>query len=426
MNRPFRFLHITTFYPPLSFGGDATYLNRLCHVLGDLGHAVDVVHCADSFHMFHQGPPPLAAKEHPNVTRHEVRSGLGTVSPLATHQTGRAFFKSGTIQRLLERNAYDVIHYHNMSLIGPEAMRWQPKSGPAVKLYTTHEHWLVCPMNVLWKFNERACEKPECIRCTIKSGRPPQLWRATGYLEDCARHVDQFVSPSRFTARMHAERGFPKPVAHLPYFLPRADSDWRNPEPRPVEEPYFLFVGRLEKIKGLDTLIDLWNRRRLPWKLLIAGTGGAEPGLRAQAAGNANIQFVGLKSQRELGALYYHAIASIIPSVTYETFGMINIESFARKTPVIVRDLGALPEVVNDSNGGFIYRTDEELLNAMQSLADSPALRTRLGESGYQAFLRFWTPEAHLQLYWDFIDGAAEKRLGRRLTNEPARAVETC
>ena len=51
---------------------------------------------------------------------------------------------------------------------------------------------------------------------------------------------------------------------------------------------------------------------------------------------------------------------------------MIIIESFARKTPVIVRDLGALPEVVNDSAGGFVYRTDEELLAAMRKLAASP------------------------------------------------------
>lgn len=53
--------------------------------------------------------------------------------------------------------------------------------------------------------------------------------------------------------------------------------------------------------------------------------------------------------QSELGTLYFHALACIVPSITYETFGMIIIEAFARKTPVIVRDLGALPEVIHDS-----------------------------------------------------------------------------
>jgi len=92
-----------------------------------------------------------------------------------------------------------------------------------------------------------------------------------------------------------------------------------------------------------------------------------------------------------------------VPSVTYETFGIINIESFARKTPVIVRDLGALPEVVHDSGGGFIYSSEEELLHAIRSLAGSPALRGELGERGYQAFLEWWTREAHLKLYFGFL-----------------------
>ena len=40
-----RFLHLTTFYPPHSFGGDAVYVYRLCHALADAGHEVDVVYC---------------------------------------------------------------------------------------------------------------------------------------------------------------------------------------------------------------------------------------------------------------------------------------------------------------------------------------------------------------------------------------------
>ena len=58
---------------------------------------------------------------------------------------------------------------------------------------------------------------------------PTQFWRYTELLERASRHVDQFVSPSRFTARMHAERGFRAPLAHLPHFLDRVDEDWQAP-----------------------------------------------------------------------------------------------------------------------------------------------------------------------------------------------------
>lgn len=401
-DRPLNFLHLTTFYPPYSFGGDAMYLYRLCHALGDEGHQVDVVHCIDSYHLQHPAEPEIKFAEHPNVKVHGLISGYKWLSPLLTQQTGRAYLKRKPIRKLLDSKPYDVIHYHNTSLLGPEVLTWQPKEGNAVKLYTTHEHWLICPMHVLWKFNSRPCEKPECLRCTLKGKRPPQLWRYTGMLERASKHVDQFVSPSRFTAEMHANRGFPQPVAHLPYFIDRVDQDWQSPGLPPQERPYFLFVGRLEQIKGLQTLIEAWKSID-KFDLLVAGTGNFETELRAMANGNPRIKFLGPLPQKKLGALYFHAIACIVPSLTYETFGIIIIESFARKTPVIVRDLGALPEVVRDSGGGYVFRTNEELLGAIENLGGSAIERNCMGENGYGAFLKWWCKEAHLKLYYDFL-----------------------
>jgi glycosyltransferase involved in cell wall biosynthesis len=413
MPRPLKFLHLTTFYPPYSFGGDAMYIYRLAHALGDDGHHVDVVHNVDAYHMQHPAEPEIAFKEHPNVTRHGLRSSQATLSLLLTQQTGRPLLKRAAIQALLDEHAYDVVHYHNISLLGPEIMTMTPSTGrgQAVKLYTTHEHWLICPMHVLWKFNERACEKPECLRCSLMGKRPPQLWRYTGYLERTSRHVDRFVSPSRFTAGMHAARGFSQPVAHLPYFIERADADWQNPGEPPQERPYFLFVGRLEVIKGLQTLIPLWEQ--VPGAdLLVVGNGNQAQAWREQAAGNPRINFLGPLPQRELGRLYAHARGTIVPSITYETFGIIIIESFARKTPVIVRDLGALPEVVQDSGGGFVYQRDEQLLEAVHRLAAQPGLRQELGEKGYQAFLRWWCKDAHLEMYYATLRELAERKFG--------------
>ncbi len=411
MSRPLNFLHLTTFYPPYSFGGDAMYIYRLAQSLGDAGHQVDVVHCVDSYHLSHPAEPEIKFADHPNVRTHGLRSGYGWLSPLMTQQTGRPLLKQKAIREVLDSKPYDVIHYHNISLLGPEVLRLEPARGAAVKMYMTHEHWLVCPMHVLWKFNSRACEKPACLRCTVMAKRPPQLWRYTDLLRDASRHVDQFVAPSRFTARIHAERGFSQPVAHLPYFIDRVDHEWKEPGPRPQERPYFLFVGRLEAIKGLQNLIRVWHKVE-GFDLLVAGKGSYEMELREQAASNPNIRFLGALSQRELGALYCHAVASIVPSITYETFGMIIIESFARKTPVIAHDLGALPEVIQDSDGGFVYRTDEELLAAIGRMARSPQLRDELGENGYRAFVKLWSREEHFRLYFDLLRKTATKKFG--------------
>ena len=387
------------------------YIYRLAHALGDLGHNVEVIHCINSYHLQHPAEPEIKFKEHPNVIRHGLESKVGWLSPLATQQTGRPFFKSGKIQEILNSKHFDVIHFHNISLLGPKIMEIKPPDGQVVKIYTTHEHWLICPMHVLWKFNTHACDKPECLKCIILGKRPPQLWRYLGLLDKTSQHVDKFVSPSRFTAQMHADRGFSKKVTPLPYFIERVDRDWQNPGPRHHEEPYFLFVGRLEFIKGLHTLINLWNK--VPdYDLVVVGTGKQEKELRILAENNPRIKFLGALPQQKLGPLYYHALATVVPSITYETFGIIIIESFARKTPVIVRNLGALPEVVQESGGGFQYNTDEELLNSIKRIGGEPNLRSLLGEKGYDHFVKTWSREAHMKQYFETLNSIAIGKYG--------------
>jgi glycosyltransferase involved in cell wall biosynthesis len=411
MSRPLKFLHITTFYPPYSFGGDGLQIYRLAHALAESGHHVDVIHCEDSYRLLHPEDPPLQFAEHPNVMRHGLRSGFGRLSPLVSQQTGHPWLKLRSINETLKAREYDVIHFHNISLLGPGVLEIAPPDSRAVKIYTSHEHWLICPTHVLWKFDRMPCDSPQCLRCTLHAKKPPQLWRSTGFLERMAANVDQFLAPSRFTAKMHEDRGFPYPLAHLPNFIDRVDGEWEHPAVRPQEAPYFLFVGRLEKIKGPQTLIALWDK--VPeYDLLIAGAGSSEAELRALAAHNPRIKFLGPLPQQELGGLYHHAIACLVPSLTYETFGMTCIEAFARKTPVIARDLGALTEIVQDCGGGLLFTTDEQLLTALHSIANSPSLRAELGQKGYDGFLRWWCREAHMKAYFAFLEDAARKKLG--------------
>jgi glycosyltransferase involved in cell wall biosynthesis len=303
---------------------------------------------------------------------------------------------------VLDRRPYDVVHFHNISLFGPGVLGMTPAAARPLKLYTTHEHWLVCPTHVLWKFNERACERPECLRCTLQARRPPQLWRYTGAIERAAAHVDLFLAPSRFTARMHADRGFCRPFEVLPLFVERDDRNHRA-GPRPHERPYFLFVGRLERLKGVETLIRA-SRSGPEVDLLIAGTGADESRLKALAAGHPRIRFLGGIAQPDLGPLYAHALATCIPSLTYEIFPTVALESLARGTPVIAHDLGGLPEIVEDSGGGIVYRSDEALVAAMRRITDEPALRLEMGNRGARAVTEHWSREAHLTRYLNLID----------------------
>jgi glycosyltransferase involved in cell wall biosynthesis len=395
---------VTTFYPPYSFGGDATYLWRLSNALAERGHFVDVVHCADSYRLLAGKDPKPGYPNHPNVTVHSLNSRFGFLSPLATQQLGAPFFKKKALKEVLEDARPDVIHFHISSLVGgPAAL----KIGSAVKLYTTHEHWLVCPMHVLWQDGKRPCVKPACLRCQINGKRPPQLWRYTGLMNQSLDEIDRFLAPSRFTMNMHLVRGLRgRPFEVLPYFIP-------DPEPAGVpqetQRPYFLFVGRLEKIKGVQNLLKTFRKFDRA-DLIIAGDGEYGDELRARAAGLTNVRFLGRLTPDELQRYYLGARAVLVPSICYEVFGIVMLEAFAMSTPVIVNDLGALPEVVEESDGGLTYRDPAGLVAAMNRMLDEPETRDRFGANGFRALGEKWTTTPHLDRYFDIIAGAAERR----------------
>lgn len=422
MSRPLRFCHLSIFYPPYSFGGDAMYLYRLANALGRRGHEVDVVHCADSYHVLEKRAPTKEFPNHPNVRLHTLRSPWGRLSPLLSQQTGGTWFKTRRIREVLLSKKFDVIHFHNISLFGPKVLQLEPDYRDFIKLYTTHEHWLVCPMHVLWKNNERLCDKPTCLRCTLRFKRPPQWWRYTNLLERCAASVDAFLSPSRFTRRMHHERGFRHAIENVPYFVPKNEEILVEGGTSPHPRPYFLFVGRLERIKGVETLFPIF--RNYPYAdLVVAGTGTQEAELRRLAADLPNVRFVGALQQDLLRTLYRNAIAVIVPSICYEVFGIIVIESYMQRTPVIVRALGGLEEVVEESGGGYTYREEGELLAAMERLRTDGALRRELGELGFRKYVERWSEEAHLGIYFRTLEQTARRKLGFVPWESPGRTT---
>jgi glycosyltransferase involved in cell wall biosynthesis len=393
---------VTTFYPPYHFGGDAIFAYNLTNALARRGHRVEVIHDVDAYRLARRSEPAPVFENHPNVIVHRLRSRWGWLSPLATQQTGRPLLQP-RIRELLVNGDHDVVHFHNVSLIGPAVFRY----GNGVKLMTLHEHWLVCPMHILWRFDREACARRTCLRCMLHGRRPPQWWRYTGFLDRQLAHVDQFISPSRFTRDMHAALGMRRPVAVLPYFVPGGGAE--ADESPPHRKPYFLFAGRLVKPKGLDRILPVF-RDRAQADLIVAGDGDQAAALKQMARGLPNIRFVGPQSPERLRALYRHAIGVVVPSVCYEVLSLVPLEAFTQRTPVVARQLGGLSEVVEDSDGGLLFRDNAELAAALDRLQQDAAMRSRLGENGYRAWLAQWSEEPHLKAYFDLITAAAERR----------------
>ncbi len=406
-----RFLMLTTFYPPYNFGGDGIGIQRLSRGLVKRGHHVTVVHDTDAYTLLHEGKMPNAP-DHDDDEGVEVirlRTGVPMTSALLTQQFGRPVVNGERIREIVDAGRFDVVNFHNVSLIGGPGLLSYGEG--AVRLYMAHEHWLVCPMHVLWRHGRELCTGRECFKCSISYHRPPQLWRYSGYLEREIEHVDTVIAMSAFSRDKHREFGFTRDMEVLPYFLPDPESTALPVATgaSPNERPYFFFAGRLERIKGLDDVIPVF--RDYPHAdLVIAGDGTYAPHLRQLAQGMPNVRFLGRVAPEELRRYYQHAIALVVPSQCFETFGIVLIESFRQGTPVIARRLGPFPEIVAQSGGGELFTTRDDLLAAMRRLQGDPAHREALSAAGYRAYVERWSERVVVPQYLEIVRRAAARR----------------
>ena len=395
---------LTTFYPPYNFGGDGIGIQRLARAFAKRDWAVTVVHQADAYvNLAKQRPAP--APPEPGIEVVSLESANPLAANLITHQLGRPTVHAAELKRLLAPGAFDIVWFHNISLVGgPGILAY----GDGIKLYEAHEHWLVCPTHVLWRHNKEVCDERQCLRCTLTYKRPPQPWRYTGYLERELRHVDAFIAKSEFSREKHRQFGFPREMEVIPYFLPdiplAADAG-----PRPQERPYFLFVGRLEKIKGVQDILPAFEGAGAA-DLLIVGTGEYEAELKALAGDNPRVKFAGRQPPEALTAYYRHAEALMVPSVCYETFGIILIEAFRAGTPVIAREIGPFPEIVQRCGGGLLYNDRKSLVDGMNMLLADPERRRTLAQKARHGFETYWSEDAVMGAYYGLLRGLALAR----------------
>ena len=404
-----RFCMVTTYYPPYHFGGDAVFVRNLAQDLVHHGHQVEIVHCLDAFQAGSRKPraatvQKMGVEKDAGVVVHRLHNPLGILSPLITQQTGRPGLKSSALKEILSRD-FDVINYHNISLIGGPGVL---ELGQApVKLYTLHEHWLLCATHIFWKNGLERCEERTCTSCCLRSGIPPQLWRHSDLIQRSLRHVDLILSPSAYTARQHQESGITAPIRVLPTYVPPSSA----PIAKPAQRPRFLFVGRVVASKGLHWLVEQFSK--LPqYDLDILGEGDLLLDLKHRYASSSSIHFHGSVEHDQVQKWYSGATALILPSLAPEVFPLCILEAFASGTPAIVSRAGGSPEAVEASGAGFVYSDENTFHTAVTRLAEQPQVRNRLGRLASKAYREHYTPAHYLDRYLSVVNEVLESKAG--------------
>ncbi len=159
-------------------------------------------------------------------------------------------------------------------------------------------------------------------------------------------------------------------------------------------DPMLLYVGRLQPIKGLETLLDAMARLGGPARLYIVGGDADEPESDDAAWDHAGrlrervrdlgleerVRFLGAQPQRRLRLFYAAAEATVMPSY-YESFGMVALEAMACGSPVVGSRVGGLQTTIKEGVTGYLVPEGDPvaLSERLEVLLHDPAERARLG-----------------------------------------------
>ncbi|MBV1867939.1 MAG: glycosyltransferase family 4 protein [Marinosulfonomonas sp.] len=226
-------------------------------------------------------------------------------------------------------------------------------------LHSLHEYKLACPVYTMQR-NEKPCDS--CLtsgpltslrhRCKdgslVRSAVMAAEFMTARMLGD-VRLIDRFLCVSDFQRRVMVRATIPvAKLATLHNFVDTTALKFQGDD-----DGYLLYFGRIEKLKGLPTLLDAVAKTG--HKLIIAGKGDWVQQLVARISHLSNVEYVGFKTGPELSHLVARARAVVVPSEWNENCPMSVLEAKARGKPVIGANIGGIPELIRDGIDGFLF-----------------------------------------------------------------------
>ncbi|MEM8598866.1 MAG: glycosyltransferase family 4 protein [Bacteroidota bacterium] len=374
-------------------GGSDRYLLALGALLESHGH--DVIPFATA----HERNEPTRWADYFPAGVNPSRPGLSDAFRFLWSSDART-----AMQRVLAEAHPDVAHLHiyygqlTASILGP----LHDAGVPVVQ--SLHEYKLACPVysfisngavceacagQSFWRALPRRCNRGSVVR-TAASVAEAYISRWAGDL----RHVDHFIAVSDFMRRKMEEYGLGAGrITTVHNFV-----DANAVVPATDAGDYAFYFGRLERLKGLYTLIEAAGAvPELP--LWIAGEGKARAELEAEVErqGWTHIRFLGFQRGQALEDLIRGARCTVLPAEWYENCPMSVLEALAYARPVVGSHIGGIPELIDHGVDGFLFEPGnvEQLRTILQEFLVEPGRTIEMGQAGRTKVKQRFSPEVH-------------------------------
>lgn len=276
------------------------------------------------------------------------------------------------VKKIIKSQSIDIVHCHNtFPLISP-SVYYAARSQKVPVIQTIHNFRFLCPAGVLYR-DGSICE--ECMRkASFKPALKHNCYRnsriqtltVTTMLSIHRRlgtyKKINYIFLTEFNKQkfeqlidIHAENVFVKP--NFAKALPKAETNTSLNGARKLSgNKLFVFYGRLEKNKGILSLLEMWKKLPKDYILHIYGTGSCSSDAKQAAAQFSNITFYGFMPRQVIFRDILQSTAVLIMSEWYEGFIMSIPESFSLAAPVVCTDLGNLKSIIEESNAGVTYK----------------------------------------------------------------------
>ena len=385
-------LTLSDFYPPI-LGGLANHVQVVSTELSKRGHEVVIGT------LLQLDLPKCEEKDGCKIYRLE---GFFQKVPFLykdpkrkIHAPAQDWLLTRKLAQLINQEKPDVVHSHGWILYSVPPVVKELK----IPLVTTlHGYDFFCPRATLMKGNS-ICDHPltkDCIPCISHTHGPI---RALAAYYGAKINKNKLKSAGRLIAvSLSVKEAYIKylglkdeDIIVVPNFYEPDRNEGVNQDAN-LPGDFVLFVGWLMHHKGVDVLIDAYQKLDTPTKLVLVGI--KHPDYTYKGSGN--IVVIENAPRNIVMQAMSRCRFAIFPSVWPEPFGIVALEAMSCKKAVIASEIGGLKDIVVDGNTGILVPPDDpdSLARAISYLLQNPKRGLEMGQSGYERWLKNYTSDA--------------------------------
>ncbi|HEY7828292.1 MAG TPA: glycosyltransferase [Candidatus Limnocylindrales bacterium] len=319
------------------------------------------------------------------------------------------------LRRLIHKFKPDLVHAHGWIAYSCAAALL---GSDVPLLISVRDYGYTCATRTML-YKGKTCDGPSPLKClgcaSEKYGRPKAAAAVAGVFSGRplltrkivgAHSITSFVQTVTRRDLLHESResaGSLVPDFVIPSFLELTGGQASLGDQLPAE-PYILFVGALQAHKGVNVLLQAYERLPVKPPLVLIGTRWPDtPAFPPGVTVLENVPHAGVMSAWD------RCLFGVVPSVWPEPLGVVSLEAMSRAKAVVGSAVGGITDIVVDGETGFLTDPGDvpQLAARMAELIADPALRERFGQAG-RVRIQLFTSESVLPRFERLYDSLLE------------------